>query len=145
MRLAGWPECNQPASKSNSKGAWKLLGAHGTVNLANGDTQMIKGARNMIESRIPQLTGTSKKAAFAWLTALHKAGLLFCPDDRPQDIVTIADGLQTFSTEEAESLTKILSRLFEKRGKELHDLAYEVVSRTFHTPAERRSFKTMYG
>ncbi|MFC5521932.1 hypothetical protein [Polaromonas jejuensis] len=99
----------------------------------------------MAESRIPPLAGTSKKAAFAWLTALHKAGLLFCLDDKPQDIVTIADGSQTFSTEEAQEITQILNRLFGKHGDELHGLAFEVLSKTFHTYAERSAFKTMYG
>lgn len=99
----------------------------------------------MAESRIPQLAGTSKKAAFSWLTALHKAGLLFCLDDKPQDIVTIADGSQTFSTEEATEITQILNRLFEKHGDKLHSWAYEVLSQTFHTSSERRTFKAMYG
>lgn len=99
----------------------------------------------MTESRIPQLPGTSKKAAFAWLTALHKRGLLFCLDDQPQDIGTISDGLRTFTDDEAKEIAEILSSLFAKRGDELHELAFEVVSRTFHTRAERQAFKTMYG
>ena len=99
----------------------------------------------MTESRIPELTGTSKKAANAWLSALHKRGLLFCLDDDPLDIWTISDGSRLFTDDEANEVSKILDRLFEKRGDELHELAYEIVSKTFHTRAQRRAFKTMDG
>lgn len=99
----------------------------------------------MEESRIPQLAGTSKKAAFAWLTKLHKRGLLFCLDDDPREIVNISDGLPAFTDTECTEISDILNRLFLKRGDEVFELAFEVFSRTFHTRAERRAFKTMYG
>ena len=99
----------------------------------------------MTESRIPELTGTSKKAANAWLSALHKRGLLFCLDDDPLDIVKISDGSQLFTDDEANEVSKILDRLFRKRGDDIYELAYGIVSKTFHTRAERRAFKTAYG
>lgn len=99
----------------------------------------------MPESRIPSLAGTSKKATFAWLTALHKRDMLFCLDDKPEDICKISDGSRTFSDDEAKEVTGILDVLFAKHGDELHGLAFEVLSRTFHTQPERRAFKTMYG
>lgn len=99
----------------------------------------------MTESRIPQLTGISKKAAFAWLQAMHARELLFCLDDRPQDIVRISDGSRLYSDEEAGKVSGILDMLFQEHGDDLHDLAFEVVSRTFHTPAERRAMHSMYG
>lgn len=99
----------------------------------------------MTESRIPQLDGTSRKAAFAWLQALHKQELLFCLDDRPEDILRISDGTRLYSDDEAKEVAEILDVLFAKRGNELHDLAFEVVSRTFHTPAERRAMHSVYG
>ena len=100
---------------------------------------------HMTESRIPELTGTSKAAANAWLKALHKRNLLFCLDSDPKDLVKISDGTPTFSDSEAVEVSEILDRLFEKRGDELNELAFEVFSKTFHTRAERRAFKTMYG
>ena len=99
----------------------------------------------MAESRIPLITGSSRKAVFTWLTALHKGGLLFCLDDKPEDIVSVSNGSLTFSDDEAKEVSKILSRLFEKLGDELHCLAFDVVSKTFHTCAEQRACKTMYG
>ena len=100
---------------------------------------------SMIESRIPELTGTSKAAANAWLKALHKSGLMFHLDNDPKDLVKISDGTPTFSDSEAVEVSEILDRLFKKRGDELYELAFEIVSKTFHTRAERRAFKTMYG
>lgn len=99
----------------------------------------------MTESRIPQLDGTSRKAAFAWLQAMHEQQLLFCLDDRPEDILRISDGTRLYSDNEAREVAEILDALFAKRGDELHDMAFEVVSRTFHTPAERRTMHSMYG
>ena len=99
----------------------------------------------MTESRIPVHGGTSKKAASAWLSALHTKGLLFCLDDQPEDIVTIADRSRTFTDDEAKEVTGILNTLVAKRGDELHGLAFEVLSKTFHTRTERKAFKTMYG
>lgn len=99
----------------------------------------------MNDVRIPQLLGTLKKAAFAWLTAMHQRGLLFCLDDDPQGIVSISDGARLFTDAEATEISEGLHRLFAERGNELHELAFEVVSRTFHTRAERQALKIMYG
>lgn len=99
----------------------------------------------MHDSRIPPLTGTSKAAALNWLTALHEKGLLFHLDDMPQDLVRISDGSRTFTDGEAAEVTDIVGALFKKRGDELYELAFEVLSRTFHTCAERRQLKMMHG
>ena len=99
----------------------------------------------MAKSRIPHIRGDSKEEVFAWFTALHKRGLLFCLDDDPRDIFKISDDARLFTNEEAAELSAILDALFVKHGDVLHELAFEVVSRTFHTRAERRAFKTMYG
>lgn len=99
----------------------------------------------MMKSRIPRLEGTSKKAALAWLKVMHAGELLFCLDDRPEDIIRISDGMRLYSDDEAIEVAEILDVLFAKHGDELHDLAFEVVSRTFHTAAERRAMRSMYG
>jgi hypothetical protein len=66
-------------------------------------------------------------------------------DDDPRDIFNISDNARSFTDVEAMELTQILDELFGKLGDDLHRLAFEVLSRTFHTPSERRAFKTMYG
>lgn len=99
----------------------------------------------MAKSRIPTITGSSRKEAFMWFTALHARGMLFCLDENPQDLFKISDGSRLFTDEESVELVMILEALFAKHGDELHGLAFEVLSRTFHTREERRAFKSMYG
>ncbi len=99
----------------------------------------------MTASRIPELAGTSKKAAKAWLTELHKREMLFCLDDDPLDLFKISDGSRTFTDQEAKEVSELMDRLFEKRGDEMHTLAFETLSKTFHTRAERRKRGAMYG
>jgi hypothetical protein len=99
----------------------------------------------MAESRIPELTGTSKKAANAWLKELHTRGLLFCLDNNPAELIQISDGTRTFTADEAQEVSGLVTHLFEKRDDELYELAYETLSKTFHIRAERRAFKAIYG
>lgn len=99
----------------------------------------------MTESRIPALAGTSKRAAKAWLKELHKRKLLFCLDNDSAELFLISDGTRMFTDSEAQKVSGIVNRLFEKRGDELYGLAFEALSKTFHTRAERRAFKVMYG
>lgn len=99
----------------------------------------------MAKSHIPRISGDSREEAFAWFTALHKRGLLFCLDNDPRELFKISDDSRLFTNEEAAEISTILHALFARHGDVLHELAFEVVSRTFHTRAERREFKTMYG
>lgn len=98
----------------------------------------------MDESRLAHLAGSSIKAVTTWLAALHKRSMLFCLDDDPKGICLISDGSRVFSDNEANEISLILDVLFLKLGDKLHELAFDTLSRTFHTPAERRAFKTMY-
>ena len=75
---------------------------------------------------------------------MHRRGLLFCLDDDPKEIVSISDGARLFTDAEAKEVSAILHRLFGRRGDALHKLAFEVVSRTFHTRTERHALKIMY-
>jgi hypothetical protein len=99
----------------------------------------------MTISRIPQVNGVSKKAAFEWLSALHEREMLFCLDDDPREILKISDWTRAFTEAEAEEISEILNRLFAAIGDELHDLAFQVMSNTFHTAAERSAFQTQHG
>ena len=99
----------------------------------------------MTESRIPELAGTSKKAANAWLKELHNRNLLFCLDNDPAELFLTSDGTRMFTDSEAQEVSGILNRLFKMRGDELYGLTFEALSKTFHTRAERRAFKVMYG
>jgi hypothetical protein len=53
---------------------------------------------------------------------MHNRGLLFHPDDRPGDLVRISDTL-----------------LFKHHGDAVYEFAFDAVSQTFHTSAERKT------
>ena len=99
----------------------------------------------MAPNRIPKLTGDSAKAAKSWLNRMHKRGLLFCLDDDPRGIVRIDNDMPVFTAEECSAVSGILDRIFTALGDEVHDLAFDLVSRTFYTRAERRALKVQYG
>jgi hypothetical protein len=99
----------------------------------------------MDSNRIPKLTGDTERAARSWLNRMHKSGLLFCLDDDPRNIVRIANDEPTFTASECATIASYLDRIFSAIGDVIFDLAFDVVSRTFHTRAERRSFKAQCG
>lgn len=95
----------------------------------------------MTTMRIPKLTGTTRSAAASWINRLHKKGLLFCLDDDPADIVKTADGEPMFPQSDVDKLNEIVGHLYTAIGDEIHELAFEAVSKTFHTRPERRAFR----
>ena len=99
----------------------------------------------MTTCKIPKLKADNAKAAKSWLQRMHRRNLLFCVDSNPQDLVKISDGSPMFTALECVELSAILDRLFAAIGSEVHDLAFDVVSRTFHTRSERRAIKAIYG
>ena len=98
----------------------------------------------MPQSRIPKLISTSRANAFAWFQSLHKEGLLFCLDDDPATLVCITDGARIFTNLEANEVSATIDRIFQSLGNEAHELAFEVLSRTFHTQLERRTMHSAY-
>lgn len=99
---------------------------------------------HMTPTRIPNLIGTRRTAAKRWIQKMHGLGLLFCLDDRPEDIVQIANGLPTFTPNECAELRSILSRLFTSLGDTVLELAFDSVSKTFHTSDERLAIAVAY-
>lgn len=97
----------------------------------------------MIESRIPKISGTSKRAAIAWLIARQRQQLLFCIDDDPYSVTRIADGQRTFTDQEAAEVTKAIAALFSFHGDAVYELAFSVVSKRFHLAAERQAFEAL--
>ena len=99
----------------------------------------------MDSNRIPKLTADTKTAARSWLNRMHKRGLLFCLDDAPQNIERIDDGTPMFTALECATISAILERIFTAIGDDAHELAFDIVSRTFHTRAERKALQAQYG
>lgn len=86
-------------------------------------------------SRIPVLQGQTFAAAQQWFAAMQKAGLLFHPDDEPQDIVTIATNKHTFTAIEVTALQAVIEQLFEYLGDDVYEACYPLVMGTLRSDA----------
>lgn len=75
------------------------------------------------QSRIPQISGKSSFSLDRWFKQLYDAGLLFNPDDQPEDIVVFGTGESVFTERECLILTESLDRLFQCHGDKVYDVA----------------------
>jgi hypothetical protein len=99
----------------------------------------------MPKSRIPALSKPTLAAARKWFMQMHKRDLSFHPDDNPHAITGIADSKPTFTQAECDEVTQAFKLMFMHLGDEVYELAFDVVSRTFHTSAERKSISALNG
>ena len=83
-------------------------------------------------NRIPAIPGKSRFALERWFNKLHLEGLLFHPDDQPENIVSIATNEQVFAPLECQKLREGIQILFESHG----DLVYEVALNYFQKSIE---------
>ena len=80
----------------------------------------------MNESRIPEYTNSSFDGMLIWFSEMSIRGLLFHPEDRPQDIVSIDDGKPLFSESECQKINRILDAMFDQFGDRVCEAAYPV-------------------
>lgn len=80
----------------------------------------------MNESRIPEYSNKTFDGMLTWFAEMSVRELLFHPEDRPEDIVTIADGEPFFSDIECQQINIILGSMFEQFGDGVCDAAYPV-------------------
>ena len=99
----------------------------------------------MTGTRVPKLTGTTPTAAKSWFKRMHADGLMFHPDESPNEIMEIASEARLFSDAECIQLKQYLAQLFAALGDRVHDIAFDVVSTTFHSHAERRAISANCG
>jgi hypothetical protein len=99
----------------------------------------------MPTTRIPTLPNSTRAGAQKWLAQMHKQELLFHPDDNPSEIIGITDGKPTFTQAECDEVAQALKLMFMHHGDTVYELAFDVVSRTFHTPAEGRAIAALNG
>jgi hypothetical protein len=92
----------------------------------------------MPKTRIPALTNTSRATALRWMDQMHKKGLLFHPDDRPEDLVKISDGSPTLTSNECKDARRAMLFLFTHHGDAVYEFAFDTLSQTFHTHIERK-------
>lgn len=76
---------------------------------------------------------------------MHKRELLCHPDDDPRELVQIVDGRPTFTSEECKEVTQVFQRMFIEHGDVVYELAFDVVSSTFHSSTERGEMKILHG
>ena len=80
----------------------------------------------MNESRIPEYSNKTFDGMLTWFAEMSVRELLFHPEDRPEDIIIIADGEPVFSDIECQQINIILGYMFEQFGDGVCDAAYPV-------------------
>lgn len=75
-------------------------------------------------SRIPEYKNQTTAGMNAWFSEMFAKGLLFHPDDSPENIVSIKTGKQIFSFEETIEIKEILNVMFNKFEDEVYEAAY---------------------
>lgn len=80
-------------------------------------------------NRIPVITGKSSFALARWFGKLTASGLLFHPDDRPENIISIETKEPTFTEEECATLNESLELLFDLHGDLVYDVALSYLQR----------------
>lgn len=90
----------------------------------------------MKTSRIPDFANKSREGMTRWFSEMALRGLLFHPEDRPRDIITVATGQRTFTHSECAKLGHIVSEMFEKFGAGVCEAAYPVFMKQMGLRAE---------
>jgi hypothetical protein len=99
----------------------------------------------MAEFKLPEISGSSRAATVSWFKELSSLGLIFHPDDDPEQIFNIESGKRMFSAQQASQLSTTLSRLFKALGDDIYDIAFETVSSGFHSSRESDQQKRSHG
>lgn len=81
----------------------------------------------MQTNRIPLFAELSFDGMLRWFAEMSVGGLLFHPDDAPEEIIEIASDRALFSSEECQTLTDILSRMFTAFGDGVYEAAYPIM------------------
>lgn len=78
------------------------------------------------QSRIPKLNSPSFDGALVWFSEMQAKGLIFHPDDDPDEIVNICDWQKTFSESEVSELRFLINELFNALGDDVYEAAYPI-------------------
>ena len=74
-----------------------------------------------MKTRIPRLKDTSEESAQGWFNKMAILGLLFHPDDAPEEIINIDNRKGLFSEKECKELEHIIETLFKHHGDKVYD------------------------
>ena len=75
-------------------------------------------------SRIPDYVNHDFGSMKLWFSTMYERGLLFHPDDRPEDIVSISTGNNLFFLDEIIKINEILKIMFKNFGNQVYEAAY---------------------
>lgn len=78
----------------------------------------------MSTSRIPDYKNNNPAGMSLWFSEMLEKGLLFHPDDSPENIVSIKTGKEIFSYDETVKIKEILSFMFNSFEDEVYEAAY---------------------
>jgi hypothetical protein len=78
------------------------------------------------ESRIPKLQSLDFDGALLWFAELQAKGLLFHPDEDPEDIIRIRTSEKVFTGSEANELRIVMKTAFDVLGDRVYDACYPV-------------------
>lgn len=78
----------------------------------------------MSMSRIPDYINHSPVGMNIWFSEMHSKGLLFHPDDSPEDIISIKTGKEIFSYDEVIKIKEILNIMFSIFKDDVYEAAY---------------------
>lgn len=67
-------------------------------------------------SRVPECNVETIEGMRSWFDALHERGLMFHPEDAPDQIVSGLAGVRVFSDAECKELARTMRALFAKHG-----------------------------
>ena len=124
------------------------------LNLSHKNLEVYKISLKLIKEVYAITKGFPKEELYVLVSQIRRAAISVCSN--------IAEGASRISRAEKKrfyeisrsslvemdtqfEISSILDILFSKFGDELHNLVFDIISKTFHTPAERRAIKTMYG
>lgn len=74
-----------------------------------------------IASRIPEIPNSSYFAMNRWFYKMYLAGFLYHPDEPAENIIQIATGEPTFTSEECIELNKAVDLMFKHHGDAVYD------------------------
>jgi hypothetical protein len=91
----------------------------------------------MISSRVPRYEEPTFKGMKKWFKMMAKRGLLFHPDDAPDQIISTRTGQRMFCRDECLKLESIIGKMFKRFGDKVYTAAYPVFMKEFRTLIKR--------
>ncbi len=86
-------------------------------------------------SRIPDYTNHNLESMKLWFSIMFEKGLLFHPDDEPEQIISINTGKNLFFCEESIKIKEILKIMFNDFGDQVYEAAYPYFMKSMGIPA----------